>query len=57
VVVVKNSNIVYSTSGDRVVAFSWQDQAATKGTSYYYVRGQQTDGNIVWVSPIWVTLQ
>ncbi len=58
VVVVKDNNVVYSTSGDRVVSFSWQDQAAQKGkTSYYYVRGLQTDGQIVWVSPMWVTMQ
>jgi uncharacterized membrane protein len=58
VVVVKDNNIVYSTSGDRVLAFSWQDPAAQKGkTSYYYVRGLQTDGQIVWVSLMWVTLQ
>jgi hypothetical protein len=58
VVVVKDNNIVYSTSGDRAVAFTWQDQTAVKGkTSYYYVRGVQTDGQIVWVSPMWVTLQ
>jgi hypothetical protein len=58
VVVVKDNNIVYSTNGERVLAFSWQDQTATKGkTSYYYVRGLQTDGQIVWVSPMWVTLQ
>ena len=58
VVVVKDNNIVYSTSGDRAVAFSWQDQTSVKGmTSYYYVRGVQTDGQIVWVSPMWVTMQ
>jgi hypothetical protein len=58
VVVVKDNNIVYSTSGDRVLSFSWQDPAAQTGkTSYYYVRGLQTDGQIVWVSPMWVTLQ
>ena len=58
VVVVKDNNVVFSTSGDRALAFSWQDQTAAKGkTSYYYVRGLQTDGQIVWVSPMWVTLQ
>jgi hypothetical protein len=58
VVIIKDNNVVYSTSGDRAIAFSWQDQTAQKGkTSYYYVRGLQTDGQIVWVSPMWVTLQ
>ena len=58
VVVVKDNNVVYSTSGDRALSFSYQDQAAQKGkTSYYYVRGLQTDGQIVWVSPMWVTIQ
>jgi hypothetical protein len=58
VVVVKDNNIVYSTSGDRALSFSWQDQTAQKGkTSYYYVRGVQTDGQVVWVSPMWVTMQ
>jgi len=62
--VVKDGNVVYSTSGDRVVAFTWQDATATKGkTSYYYVRGLQqplpgqVTGSIVWVSPMWVTMQ
>lgn len=58
VVLVKDGNVIYSTAGGRVIAFSFQDTAAQKGkTSYYYVRGLQTDGQIVWVSPMWVTLQ
>jgi hypothetical protein len=58
VVVIKNGNVVYSTSGGRVVSFTWQDPGVTSGTtSYYYVRGLQTDGQIVWVSPMWVTMQ
>jgi hypothetical protein len=58
VVIVKDNNIVYFDYGDRAVAFTWQDQTAVKGkTSYYYVRGVQTDGQIVWVSPMRVTLQ
>ncbi len=56
--VIKDNNIVYSTSGDRAIAFNWQDLSAQSGkTSYYYVRGVQTDGQIVWVSPMWVTMQ
>ncbi|HYL75898.1 MAG TPA: hypothetical protein VEU96_16930 [Bryobacteraceae bacterium] len=64
VVMIKDGNVVFSTSGDRVVSFTWQDQTAQKGkTSYYYVRGVeqaqpgQVGGQIVWVSPMWVTMQ
>ncbi len=58
VVVVKDGSVVFSKGGDRVMSFRWQDTAAVKGkTSYYYVRGTQTDGQIVWVSPMWVTVQ
>jgi hypothetical protein len=63
-VVIKDNNVVYSTSGGRIVSFTWQDTAAQKGkTSYYYVRGVQqaqpgqVGGSIVWVSPMWVTMQ
>jgi hypothetical protein len=42
----------------KVVDFTWQDDAAVKGkTSYYYIRGEQADGELVWVSPMWITLQ
>jgi hypothetical protein len=59
VVLVKDNNIVYAPNvTDRVVSFSYQDSTAMKGkTSYYYVRGLQTDGQVVWVSPMWVTMQ
>jgi hypothetical protein len=64
VVVVKNGNVVYSTKGDRVISFTWQDTSAQKGqTNYYYVRGVETPlpgqvtGQIVWVTPMWVTMQ
>jgi hypothetical protein len=62
--VVKDGNVVYSTNGDRVISFTWQDTSAVKGkTSYYYVRGLQqpflgqVTGAVVWVSPMWVTMQ
>ena len=54
----KNGNVVYSTSGGQAMSFSWQDTTAKSGDkAYYYVRGVQTDGQIVWVSPMWVTIQ
>jgi hypothetical protein len=57
VVVVKDNEYVYSTQPDSdKVEFSWRDNApATGKTSYYYVRGEQDNGEIVWVSPMWIT--
>jgi hypothetical protein len=56
--------VVYSTNGGRVVSFSYQDATAQSGkTSYYYVRGLQVPiapnnaGQVVWVSPMWITMQ
>ncbi|HEY3839065.1 MAG TPA: DUF3604 domain-containing protein, partial [Bryobacteraceae bacterium] len=55
--VVKNNAYVYSaTVNGPNVDFTWRDTSPEKGkTSYYYVRGEQADGEIVWVSPMWVT--
>ncbi|HPA18430.1 MAG TPA: hypothetical protein PLU30_11840 [Verrucomicrobiae bacterium] len=37
------------------VKFEWTDMNSSKGTSYYYVRGEQEDGELVWASPMWIT--
>jgi hypothetical protein len=37
---------------------TWTDPAPTAGKeSYYYVRGEQADGELVWASPMWITYQ
>ncbi len=37
------------------VELTWTDPSPTVGkTSYYYVRGEQSDKELVWVSPMWV---
>jgi hypothetical protein len=34
---------------------TWTDPQPTAGkTSYYYVRGEQADGELVWISPMWI---
>jgi hypothetical protein len=55
--IVKDGEYVYSIEPrKRDVEFNWRDTAIEKGkTSYYYVRGEQTDGELVWVSPMWIT--
>src|SRR5205823_6323321 len=55
--IVKDNNYVYSIEPKtKNVDFVWKDGVAERGkTSYYYVRGEQTDGELVWVSPMWIT--
>ncbi|MEX2304035.1 MAG: hypothetical protein WD733_24025 [Bryobacterales bacterium] len=57
--IVKDGNYVYSTKpGRREVSFSWKDNQAVRGTtSYYYIRGEQVDGELVWVSPMWIRVE
>ena len=55
--VIKDNKYVYSTQPGRPdVTLTWRDQSPSAGkTSYYYVRGEQQDGEVVWVSPMWIT--
>jgi len=55
--IIRDNKYVYSTQPNTAtVDFTWRDAAPTPGkTSYYYVRGEQADGEIVWVSPMWIT--
>jgi len=55
--IVKDNNHAYViTPGTSSVNFTWRDTAPVPGReSYYYVRGEQQDGEIVWVSPMWIT--
>jgi hypothetical protein len=57
VVIVRDNEYVYSQEPKTAeVKFTWRDSSPKAGkTSYYYVRGEQADGEIVWVSPMWVT--
>ncbi len=55
--IVKDNQYVYTIQPKtKNVDFVWKDGVAEKGkTSYYYVRGEQADGELVWVSPMWIT--
>jgi hypothetical protein len=38
------------------VELTWTDPKPVAGQrSYYYFRGEQTNGELVWVSPMWIT--
>jgi len=57
--IIKDNDDVYSIEPKtKDVTFTWEDKTAEKGkTSYYYVRGEQEDGQLVWASPMWITLK
>ncbi len=52
-----NEEVKVFTPGTDKVDLTWTDPAPTAGkTSYYYVRGEQSDAEkqLVWVSPMWI---
>ena len=57
VYVVKNGSYAYVAQPQSVfVDFTWLDPVPVAGQqSYYYVRGEQENGELVWASPMWIT--
>ncbi len=54
--IIRNGKIIrakYNTALD--VNLSLRDRCSSKKTDYYYARILQTDGEMAWSSPIWVT--
>ena len=43
--------------GARKVDLSYVDENPAKGENRYYVRIEQSDGNMGWTSPVWVTIK
>ena len=58
IVVIRDGEFVHRVAGtgESEAQFEWTDPDPRSGRHYYYVRVQQTDGNMAWASPIWVTL-
>lgn len=53
-----DEEIQVTTPNKPDVELTWTDPKPTAGkVSYYYFRGEQTDGELVWVSPMWITYQ
>ncbi len=54
--IIRDGQYVYSTTPNaQEVDFSWRDNQPNKDqTSYYYVRGEQDNGELVWISPLWI---
>lgn len=50
-----NVEIPMNAPKEKEISLSWTDPKPEKGkTSYYYFRGEQTNGELVWVSPMWI---
>jgi hypothetical protein len=56
-VIMKDDKPVFTENGgSSELSFTWKDPEPTIGkTSYYYVRGEQKDTELVWASPMWIT--
>jgi len=54
--VVRDRDIVYTaTPKTQDVTLTYRDNGSLKGRHYYYVRVEQSDGQLAWSSPFWVT--
>jgi hypothetical protein len=55
--VVRNGKYVHlAEPKQREVKLSWTDMEPLAGeTAYYYVRIEQSDANLAWASPMWIT--
>jgi hypothetical protein len=52
---IKNNRVIYTVPGTgSEMRFSFKDEDVQAGESYYYVRADQTSGQLCWSSPIWV---
>ncbi len=56
IVIIRDGKYVYSISPKiQEVDFTWRENQPIKNqTSYYYVRGEQDNGELVWISPMWI---
>ncbi len=53
--VIKNNTFVHTvTPGASSSTFEYRDNSVKPGESYYYVRVEQSAGQLAWSSPIWV---
>jgi hypothetical protein len=54
--IIKDNQYVYTRKpNQREVTLTYLDNNPKPGASYYYVRVLQTDGQMAWASPLWVT--
>ena len=53
---IKNNQVIYSVMGNSdQVQLNYIDEDISERNNYYYLRASQTDGRMVWSTPVWVT--
>ena len=56
-VIFKNFTTVHEMKSDSPkIEMEWEDTSPVKGENHYYIRILQTNGELAWSSPIWLTL-
>jgi hypothetical protein len=56
--IIRNGEPVFHEKGDGLIAeYLLSDPNPLAGTSWYYLRVKQTDGDFAWSSPVWVTVE
>ncbi len=56
--IIRNGKKIFDEKAEGVFAYFLLDDAQPKpGTSWYYARILQKDGNMAWSSPVWVTME
>ena len=56
--IVRDGHVVHAESPNALDAtVAWQDAEAAPGAHYYYLRVVQSDGEMAWSSPVWVTVR
>ena len=56
--IIRNAKYIYEAKpGQQEVNIEYRDNNPEPGTSYYYARIEQEDGQVAWASPIWINKQ
>jgi hypothetical protein len=56
--IIRNGKVVLQEKGEGITAeYILNDPNPPSGTSWYYLRVKQNDGNLAWSSPVWVTVK
>lgn len=54
--IIRNSEVIHlESTNDKFIEFKFVDKPNLKEEIYYYLRVTQTDGNMAWSSPIWIS--